>query len=94
VDSLTQTQNISQIDHMIPLKEVHLSGGHAWDAEKKQDFANDLDHPQALIAVKGGPTKVKGPETRQAGCRRTVPTGVSTLLIGCRSKRRGAWLWI
>ncbi len=43
-----------QIDHMIPLKEVHISGGHAWDAQKKQDFANDLDHSQALIAVKGG----------------------------------------
>ena len=39
-----------QIDHMIPLKEVHISGGHAWDAKKKRDFANDLDHAQAFIA--------------------------------------------
>ena len=49
-----------QIDHMIPLKEVHISGGHAWNAKKKQDFANDLDHPQALIAVKGGANQSKG----------------------------------
>ncbi len=49
-----------QIDHMIPLKEVHISGGHAWDAKKRKAYANDLDHSQALIAVKGGANQSKG----------------------------------
>ena len=48
------------IDHMIPLKEVHISGGHGWDAEKREDFANDLDHSQALIAVFKGANRSKG----------------------------------
>ena len=39
------------IDHMIPLKEVHQSGGHAWNAQRKQDYANDIDNPNTLIAV-------------------------------------------
>ena len=39
------------IDHMVPLKEVHQSGGHAWNAQRKQDYANDLDNPNTLIAV-------------------------------------------
>lgn len=30
------------IDHLVPLYEVHISGGHDWDQEKKQAFANDL----------------------------------------------------
>ena len=43
-----------QIDHMVPLKEAHVSGGHGWTPAKKEDFANDLSNPQHLIAVKGG----------------------------------------
>jgi hypothetical protein len=49
-----------QIDHMIPLKEAHISGARDWDPQKKQDYANDLDHSQALIAVKGGANQSKG----------------------------------
>jgi len=49
-----------QIDHMVPLKEAHVSGARNWDPQKKKDFANDLDNKQALIAVMGGANQSKG----------------------------------
>ena len=42
------------------MKEAHISGSHAWDAKKLKIYANYLDHPQALIAVKGGANQSKG----------------------------------
>ena len=42
------------IDHMVPLKEAHESGGHAWDVYRKRDYANDLSDPNTLIAVDRG----------------------------------------
>src|SRR5690606_10803481 len=31
-----------QIDHVVPLAEAWLSGAHAWTAERRVQFANDL----------------------------------------------------
>ena len=39
------------IDHMVPLKEAHESGGHAWDAYRKRDYANDLSDPNTLREI-------------------------------------------
>ncbi|MBT5072761.1 MAG: hypothetical protein HOM63_03420, partial [Kordiimonadaceae bacterium] len=30
------------IDHLVPLYEVHISGGHSWNHDKKRAFANDM----------------------------------------------------
>jgi|GEM_PF-4494292 len=30
------------IDHLVPLYEVHISGGYAWSTDKKRSYANDL----------------------------------------------------
>jgi len=49
-----------QIDHMVPLREAHVSGARNWDPQKKKDFANELDNKQALIAVMGGANQSKG----------------------------------
>ena len=48
------------IDHMVPLKEAHESGGYVWDAYRKRDYANDLSDPNTLIAVDRGLNRQKG----------------------------------
>ena len=48
------------IDHLAPLKEANESGGHAWDAYKRRDYANDLSDPNTLIAVDRGLNRQKG----------------------------------
>jgi hypothetical protein len=48
------------IDHMIPLKNAHLSGAHTWTREQRRAFANDMQHPEHLIAVDAGANRSKG----------------------------------
>ena len=47
------------IDHMVPLKEAWDSGANAWSAERREAFANDLDLPEALIAVSASSNRSK-----------------------------------
>ncbi|MFE5521623.1 HNH endonuclease family protein [Streptomyces virginiae] len=39
------------VDHFVPLAEVHDSGGFAWDAVRREAYANDQASPLTLIAV-------------------------------------------
>lgn len=39
------------IDHMVPLKNAHLSGGAEWSEGAKKAYANDLNNPNHLMAV-------------------------------------------
>uniref|UniRef100_A0AAU3GJU2 HNH endonuclease family protein n=1 Tax=Streptomyces sp. NBC_01401 TaxID=2903854 RepID=A0AAU3GJU2_9ACTN len=39
------------VDHMVPLAEVHDSGGFAWDAARREAYANDQGSELTLIAV-------------------------------------------
>lgn len=48
------------VDHMVPLKEAHISGAYAWTDEQRRAFANDLDNPGHLIAVQARANRVKG----------------------------------
>ena len=47
------------IDHFIPLAEVHRSGGHAWTPAQRRQYANDLSHPDTLIAVSASANRSK-----------------------------------
>ena len=48
------------IDHLVPLKEAHESGGYKWTEEAKHTFANYLSDPRALIAVSARENRSKG----------------------------------
>lgn len=48
------------IDHVVPLKHAHDSGGYKWSAERKMAFANELDDPNHLIAVSKSANRSKG----------------------------------
>lgn len=51
-DGLTFTDPAElEIDHVVALAEAWDSGAAGWDAGRRQAFANDLDHQQALRAV-------------------------------------------
>ncbi|WP_029008310.1 hypothetical protein [Azospirillum halopraeferens] len=58
-EQFTNPQDMA-IDHRVPLREAHASGGHAWDAERRAAFANDLDGPDTLVAVSAATRRAKG----------------------------------
>ena len=45
------------IDHVVPLKEAHISGASGWTKEMKRRFANDEDN---LLAVSRSANRSKG----------------------------------
>ena len=51
------------IDHFLPLYNVHISGGWEWSVDKKTAFANNLIDPDLLIAVKSETNREKSAKT-------------------------------
>jgi hypothetical protein len=47
------------VDHMVPLAEAWDSGASAWDAAKREMYANDQTDPRHLIAVTGASNRSK-----------------------------------
>ncbi len=49
--------NEVDIDHLVPLKNAHLTGGAKWNLKDKQKFAND---PENLVITKKSYNRKKG----------------------------------
>ena len=48
------------IDHLVPLKNAHLSGGWQWDDDRREDYANSMATDYHLIAVEKYANRAKG----------------------------------
>ena len=53
------------IDHLVPLKNAHNSGGWPWTADRREEYANylgDDDHPIAVLDRANQSKGARGPE--------------------------------
>lgn len=57
---VTNDPSTLDIDHLVPLEEVHQSGGWQWTEKRKKEYYNDLIHSHHLIATKAGCNRSKG----------------------------------
>ncbi len=64
--TFTESSDVD-IDHVVPLKEAHGSGGHAWTREKRRTFANHLNYSHHLIVVDDGTNQTAKSDRDPAG---------------------------
>ena len=66
---------MSDIDHLVPIKNAHNSGAWNWAPSKNVEYANSLDNPDHPIAVTAGANRSKGDRDME-DWKSTVPFAV------------------
>lgn len=61
-DTVLRDASEVDIDHLVPLANAWRSGADTWAPERREQFANDLRHPQ-LIAVSARSNREKGDQS-------------------------------
>ena len=64
------------VDHLVPLAEAWFSGAHSWNADTRQQFANDILNEHSLVAVSATSNRSKSagdpadwmPQRQEAHC--------------------------
>jgi hypothetical protein len=56
---MTNEESDLEIDHVVALAEAWRSGADQWSPERRREFANDVEHPETLVAVTVTSNRIK-----------------------------------